>query len=175
MVVNANRISRVVAASKSQLAAKSQIRISPGFCSLVKQRFWKSLASDTILIKGEKPMADLENQTDNGTVFACEMLAIEPAQRSLHLDNIKYIMEQVETRLELPDGYKLVLPLKEDLLVKTAQFIQLERLCCPFFNFSLELQARANTFSLSLTGPDGIKPFILAELGEYIPANIVRD
>ncbi len=120
-------------------------------------------------------MLDSKELDNNETVFACEMLAIEPAQRGTHIENIQQLMGQVQTTKELADGYKFELPFKEDLFVKAAQFIQLEKLCCPFFSFSLELCSGASSFWLSLTGPAGVKPFIMAELGEFIPEGTEQD
>lgn len=117
---------------------------------------------------------DLDN-TEREVVFACEMMAIEPAERGAHIENIQQLMARVRATKEVADGYRLELPLMEDLLVKAAQFIQLERLCCPFFSFSVELGSGATSFWLSLTGPAGVKPFIMAELGEFIPETILKN
>ena len=45
-----------------------------------------------------------------------------------------------------------------------AQFIQHERLCCPFFAFTLHVEHDAGPIRLEITGPAGIQPFIRAEL-----------
>lgn len=120
-------------------------------------------------------MIDTEELDNNETVFACEMMAIEPTQREAHIENIQQLMGQVQSTRELADGYKLELPLIDDILIKAAQFVQLERLCCPFFSFYLELGPKARSFWLGLTGPAGVKPFIMAELGDYIPGLVQQN
>jgi hypothetical protein len=61
------------------------------------------------------------------------------------------------------------LPNESDMLVTTAQFIALERLCCPFFGFGIEVEPEGGAVWLSLTGREGVKPFIMAEIGAHLP------
>src|SRR5438034_1441692 len=53
----------------------------------------------------------------------------------------------------------------EGSLVRVAEFIELERRCCPFFRFELEVQDEGRAAWLRLTGRMGVKQFIAAELG----------
>jgi hypothetical protein len=71
----------------------------------------------------------------------------------------------------LPDGYAFELRNDSDVLLRAAEFISLERLCCPFFRFELQVERDGGSVWLSLTGRDGVKPFIMAEIGEYLPAS----
>lgn len=48
--------------------------------------------------------------------------------------------------------------------MKAASFITKGRLCCPFFGFSLQLDPEGGAPWLSLTGREGVKPFIQAEI-----------
>ncbi len=102
--------------------------------------------------------------------FACNMSAIPPAERSLHVQAIEEVFGAVEETRELPDGYAFRLPGSADWLRKTADFIAKERLCCPFFGFRVELEPEGGALWLSLTGREGIKPFILAEIGPALRA-----
>jgi len=52
-----------------------------------------------------------------------------------------------------PDEYPLVV-----------DFVRNERLCCPFFHFEVEVQADHGPVWLRITGTEGVKAFILAEL-----------
>ena len=61
-------------------------------------------------------------------------------------------------------------PNDSEVLLTAAEFISLERLCCPFFGFELQVKREGGSVWLSLTGRDGVKPFIMAEIGEYLPA-----
>ena len=69
---------------------------------------------------------------------------------------------------ELPNGYAFQLPTVAGLLPKIAAFIDNERLCCPFLSFTVEVEPARGPIWLQLTGRDGVKPFIQAELGEAV-------
>ncbi len=73
---------------------------------------------------------------------------------------------------ELSNGYSFRLPNESDVLLKAAEFIALERLCCPFFGFALEVAPEGGSAWLSLTGRDGVKPFIQAEIGNHLVAHL---
>lgn len=100
--------------------------------------------------------------------FACDMTAIGADQREAHLETIKTLFCSIEEVSEMPNGYRFRLPNDCETLRRTTQFIALERLCCPFFGFSLEVEAEGGATWLSLTGREGVKPFILAEIGEHL-------
>jgi hypothetical protein len=102
--------------------------------------------------------------------FACDMTAIAPEQRGAHIATIEKLFRSVQTVRELSDGYSFQLPNESETLLIAAQFISLERLCCPFFDFDLEVQREGGKLWLSLSGRDGVKPFIMAEIGEHLPS-----
>jgi hypothetical protein len=106
--------------------------------------------------------------------FACDMTAIAPEHRSAHLATIEKLFRSVQSKRELPDGYAFELPNESDVLQTAAQFISLERLCCPFFGFGLEVEREGGSMWLSLTGREGVKPFIMAEIGDHLPVSISR-
>jgi hypothetical protein len=58
--------------------------------------------------------------------------------------------------------------------MKAAEFIANERLCCPFFGFAVEVGPEGGALWLRLTGREGIKPFIQAELGEALNDDIAK-
>jgi hypothetical protein len=104
--------------------------------------------------------------------FACDMTTIAPAERGEHIDTIGKLFRTVEDIRELPNGYAFRFPKESDALLTVADFIRLERLCCPFFGFVLEIEREGGAVWLSLTGREGVKPFIMAEIGEHVPATI---
>lgn len=69
---------------------------------------------------------------------------------------------------ELANGFAFQLPNEEGFLIKTAEFIDRERLCCPFFSFTIEVKQAGGPIWLHLTGRDGVKPFIQAEIGQAL-------
>ncbi len=104
--------------------------------------------------------------------FACDMTAIPADKRGAHLATIDTLFQSVKSLRELPNGYSFRLPSDPDLLLTAAEFIALERLCCPFFGFSLEIERERGAVWLALTGREGVKPFIMAEIGDHLPANV---
>src|SRR5882762_3999052 len=103
--------------------------------------------------------------------FACDMTAIAPEQRGAHLATIEKLFRAVKSILELPSGYAFRLPNESDVVLTAAEFISLERLCCPFLGFDLNVEQEGGALWLSLTGCEGVKPFIMAEIGDHLKAN----
>lgn len=99
------------------------------------------------------------------------MTAIAPEKRGAHLSTIDNLFRLVDEVRELPSGYAFRLPNKSEVLMTTAQFIALERLCCPFFGFGVEVERENGSVWLSLTGREGVKPFIMAEIRSHLPEN----
>jgi len=66
---------------------------------------------------------------------------------------------------ELPDGYALRFSNDRLLFTGLSELAALERLCCPFLTINLELQRDQGPTWLKLTGEDGVKDFLRAELG----------
>ncbi|MEP6912155.1 MAG: hypothetical protein ABI923_05345 [bacterium] len=112
--------------------------------------------------------------TEKEFPFACDMTAIAAEQRGAHMATMNKLFRAVESLSELPNGYTFRLPNESDILRTAAEFIALERLCCPFFGFDLEIEREGGAVWLSLTGRDGVKPFIMAEIGNHLSANIQR-
>ena len=112
--------------------------------------------------------------TEKESPFACDMTAIPADQRDAHLATINKLFRAVESFRELPNGYGFRLPNESDLLLTVAEFITLERLCCPFFGFALEIEPEGGAIWLTLIGREGVKPFIMAEIREHLPTQIQR-
>jgi hypothetical protein len=65
---------------------------------------------------------------------------------------------------ELADGYALRLPAENGMILSVAEFITLERMCCPFFSFELEVGRDEGALWLKLTGREGVKEFLKSML-----------
>ncbi len=65
---------------------------------------------------------------------------------------------------ELPDGYRLHFAGERESLALLAEFIALERQCCPFLRFTLVLEPDEGPIHLALTGGAGVRAFLAAEL-----------
>jgi hypothetical protein len=106
--------------------------------------------------------------TNNESPFVCDLNAIEPADRDRHIATVIEVFRAVQTVRELPNGYAFRLPNDTSLLIKGSEFIANERLCCPFFGFAVVAEPQDGPLWLHLTGPEGVKPFIQAEIGEAL-------
>lgn len=106
--------------------------------------------------------------------FACDMTAIAPEDRDRHMATAYEVFQAVQSVRELPNGYAFRLPNNTTMLLKTAEFIANERLCCPFFGFTLEIEPDGGPLWVRLTGREGVKPFIVAELGEALTPAITH-
>ena len=97
-----------------------------------------------------------------GEHFACNMKALTTEQRTEHAKRSKLLLRSIQSRKELPDGYAFRVDPSAIPIEEVARWIALERLCCPFLHFGLDIDAA--TTSLRLTGPPGVKEFLRLEL-----------
>jgi hypothetical protein len=93
--------------------------------------------------------------------LACNLFAMSAEQRALYPSLRQTLNENVIETRELPNGYAFRHPI--DLLLTAAQWIDLERLCCPFFKFAILVDGER--LWVELTGEEGVKAAMKAELG----------
>ena len=105
-----------------------------------------------------------ETRSVKESPIACDMSAIEPGLRAQHVATGKQVFQAASEIRELPDGYAFRLPADSGTLLKAAEFISLEKLCCPFLGFALEVEPEGGPAWLRLTGREGVKAFIREEV-----------
>jgi hypothetical protein len=66
---------------------------------------------------------------------------------------------------ELADGYEFELPADAATVQAVAEWAVMEKLCCPFLQIDLRLEADQGPLWLRPSGKEGVKPFIRAEFG----------
>lgn len=98
----------------------------------------------------------------NQSPLACDMTAIPAEQRAGHLAKSRELFSQIEETRELPDGYEFRFP--GDVVTRLADFVSLEKLCCPFLRFGIEVEIENGPVWLRLTGREGVKEFIREEV-----------
>jgi hypothetical protein len=101
-------------------------------------------------------------------VIACDMNAIPADQREQHGETAVRMLGAVLEVRAVTNGFALGLPLDTVMLHTVADYIANERLCCPFFDFNLSIEAGARQLWLTLSGGQGVKEFLQAELGDYV-------
>src|SRR3954470_15907011 len=106
---------------------------------------------------------------DEALSLACDMAALSPAQRERRAELVRALAADGLAVAEVPAGYALQLPADAGHILAAAEFVSLERLCCPFLTLALELPPRGS-LTLRLAGPAGARKFIRAELAELFGA-----
>ena len=100
------------------------------------------------------------------TPFACNLKAFTPAQRARHRDLSRRLPPAVVAAEERSNGYALSVDPRRLSVAEVAEWMDLERKCCPFFDFTLDLQGESGALRLVLAGRDGVKQFIRMEFAE---------
>src|SRR5512138_3019837 len=80
-----------------------------------------------------------ESKTATDSPFYCNLSALDAHQRKHHRELTAHLRESVEAVRELKDGYAFRLPAETISLTTVAEWVSLERLCCPFFAFQIEV------------------------------------
>jgi hypothetical protein len=91
--------------------------------------------------------------------IACRLDMLDSAQRERQVECRQVIRAATRETRELSDGYAIYLGSDTGAFLKAAEWIVLERRCCSFLNFKLELNDNGNVW-LWLTGSEGVKAFI---------------
>ena len=92
--------------------------------------------------------------------FSCKLTSKELQQRKAEV--IGSLKEQVLERKELSNGYAYKFKSDDQTIDQLVSFIKAEKQCCSFFSFNLAIDEEATW--LHLTGEEGVKDFITAEL-----------
>ena len=96
-------------------------------------------------------------------VVACNPKGISAAGRPRHRDLAQHLRSAIQRRAGIPDGYAYTLNGKNIALPEVAEWISLERLCCPFLTFRLSASGSQADWVLMIVGPHGVKPLLDAE------------
>ncbi len=92
--------------------------------------------------------------------LACNLKAFTPQERQEWRAGLDRFHSAVTSTRELKDGYEFHVDPARASLAQVAAWIELERKCCPFFDYRLDVQGGNGSLSVSLTGGEGVKEFI---------------
>jgi hypothetical protein len=103
--------------------------------------------------------------TDDGccnseSPLACDLDAISASERPRYNELRKMLAASAAGKRELPDGIAVQISTERMALTQIAEWISLERKCCPFFEFKIEVAPESGPVWLSLTGRTGVKEFL---------------
>ena len=93
-------------------------------------------------------------------IIACNPNAIPIDQRDQWFENSKQVYAAVQEVQEMPNGYGFRFPTDSAMLLKVAEYVANERLCCAFLHFTLDLEPNDGAFWLRLTGGEGVKTYL---------------
>jgi hypothetical protein len=99
------------------------------------------------------------NQNDPQEL-ACDLTAIPEDVREEHVVSAPQLLRTAQEVQEVPDGYAIRFSNEPSKFMEIAKFIENERLCCPFFRFSVDVEPNAGPLWLRLTGGEGVKDIL---------------
>jgi len=94
----------------------------------------------------------------------CNALALSTDDRLRYGELAKTLRAAVSKTRERDRGLAFRIELERMSLPLLAEWVALERRCCPFFEFTIEVGPEWNSTWLSLAGEEGVKGFIRHEL-----------
>ena len=97
--------------------------------------------------------------------IACQLNALTAEERKRRAELFSALSRGVQELQELPDGYAIRFAPDAETWMRLAEFITLEKQCCPFMAFSLGAEEEIGPMWLRITGREGTKGFLAAELG----------
>src|ERR1700739_1673830 len=98
------------------------------------------------------------------SVFACNLKAFQTEERKIHDRLTEQLRSAAVARRELPDGFSFQMDSGRISIAQVAEWTVLERKCCRFFDYEIELHSEENTLWFTLKGREGVKKFIEMEV-----------
>ena len=96
--------------------------------------------------------------------LACNLGGMSAEERQRYASLNAQMRGSVQQLDEVDGGYRIGFAPENEHIQRLAEFVTLERLCCPFLNMAIELDAARGQLWLRLTGPEGTKEFLTHEL-----------
>ena len=100
-------------------------------------------------------------RSDPGPPIACNVSPFSPAERQRWEELGQGWRNKVQEVHELADGYALRIPADAASIMAAAEWMALDRVCCPFMGFALEVEPEGGGVWLRLTGRPGVKEFMM--------------
>lgn len=92
--------------------------------------------------------------------IACNMKALSAEQRTQLGQLGERVIGAISATRELPDGYSFRIEPAKASIIDVAEWLDLWRRCCPFYEFQLDLHAADASLRLSVRGRPGVKEFL---------------
>jgi len=98
------------------------------------------------------------------TPIACDLTVFSLSERMEHLALAKSLFQRARQIMEHDDGFTFVFEKSPSLDLQVENWISKEKRCCPFFSFELSSTNMPPLLNLKISGPDGAKEILRAEL-----------
>ena len=106
----------------------------------------------------------MQARNDKGELsLACDFTAMDAGQRERYRELRRRLSEDLHETRELEGGYAFRHSSEAEVLMALEEYVTLERLCCPFFDFAIEV-GRGEVW-LKMTGTQEDKRILQAAQG----------
>ncbi len=100
----------------------------------------------------------------NDSLFYCDLTALSNEQRGEYQTLLPKLVKMSLGVIENEAGFRFHFAKTEENLRIAAQFMFFEGQCCAFIDFDLLVNGKEDQASLDMSGPEGAKDFLRAEL-----------
>lgn len=95
--------------------------------------------------------------------MSCTLTDVALRERKKSLLDI--VQQKILEKVELENGYAYRFEGSDQMLGQLLELIRAERTCCSFLIFTLSASGPKDDLWLNITGAEGVKNFIIRELG----------
>jgi hypothetical protein len=106
----------------------------------------------------------------------CNLDAFTPLERQRY-DVLRAEVQAATGHIdEVDGGFALRFAMQAKVLSAVAEWALLERRCCPFLDFTLDMRAERAFATLTITGPEGTKDVLREGMAQplFNPSRLVR-
>ena len=108
-------------------------------------------------------------------VLACDLTALPPGGTERLAALSEDLFGRAQEARSLPDGFELgYQQASAGTIAQLAEFIALDRLCCPFIRHGLFVEPDTGSTWLHLSGGDSVKQVIASDVLEMVPEEVAR-
>jgi protein-tyrosine-phosphatase len=159
---------RVVAFSELPAEHAASVRVEVWTVPPVSEGY--EAARDAIVGRLERLLEELARApvasaagSDDGVPFACDLTRLSALQREREKSLLAQFRALALRAEESETGWRFFVPATQEALGAVGELLALERLCCPFLRFALEV-GPGELAAVHIHGHEGVKAFVAAEL-----------
>jgi hypothetical protein len=100
--------------------------------------------------------------------LACVIAAISPSDRVRYQQLVRRAVAAIRDSRELENGFVFRIDSQSVSLPEIAEWLGMERLCCPFLDMQLAVSSGESDWTITLTGPPGVKEILEAAFEAHV-------